>query len=163
MRIRKTAVSDLEQVMQIYAHARAFMRQNNNPSQWVDGYPLEELIKQDIQKQTSYVCVDEDEGILGVFYFAQEADATYAQIDGGSWLNQKPYGVIHRIASGKGRKGVASFCIDWCFSTCPNIRIDTHQDNLAMQKLLSKTGFQKCGTIYIADGSPRIAYQKTAI
>ena len=29
-----------------------------------------------------------------------------------------------------------------------------------MQHILEKNGFVSCGTIYVADGSPRIAYQK---
>ena len=28
-----------------------------------------------------------------------------------------------------------------------------------MQKQIEKNGFKKCGTIYVRDGSPRIAYQ----
>ena len=27
-----------------------------------------------------------------------------------------------------------------------------------MQKQIEKSGFKKCGTIYVEDGSPRIAY-----
>ena len=40
------------------------------------------------------------------------------------------------------------------------ISIDTHKDNLIMQKFLSKNGFDRCGIIYVEDGTERIAYQK---
>lgn len=40
------------------------------------------------------------------------------------------------------------------------MRIDTHERNLIMQHLLEENSYQKCGRIYVADGSPRIAYQK---
>ena len=39
-----------------------------------------------------------------------------------------------------------------------NIRIDTHHDNLVMQKVLNKHGFMKCGVIYLKNGNPRLAY-----
>ena len=37
MIIRKTTMEDLDEVMEIYAGARAFMAQNGNPTQWGDG------------------------------------------------------------------------------------------------------------------------------
>lgn len=43
-----------------------------------------------------------------------------------------------------------------------SIRIDTHADNKTMQHLIEADGFTRCGIIYIADGTPRIAYQWTA-
>lgn len=42
-----------------------------------------------------------------------------------------------------------------------NVRIDTHRDNQPMQALLKKCGFAYCGRIFLADGSERIAFQKT--
>ena len=44
---------------------------------------------------------------------------------------------------------------------CDNLRIDTHKDNKIMINLIEKAGFERCGTIYVDDGTPRIAYQKT--
>ena len=38
------------------------------------------------------------------------------------------------------------------------IRIDTHEKNLPMQKALLKQGFTHRGTIYIADGTARMAF-----
>ena len=65
------------------------------------------------------------------------------------------------IIAGDGKtKGVGSFCINWAFEKCGNMKIDTHADNKPMQNLLLKLGFKKCGIIYIADGSQRVAFQK---
>lgn len=36
-----------------------------------------------------------------------------------------------------------------------------HKDNKITRHLIEKNGFAKCGIIYVADGSPRIAYEKT--
>ena len=51
-------------------------------------------------------------------------------------------------------------CLSFCETKISNIRVDTHNDNKIMQYLLEKHGYQKCGIIYVKDGSPRIAYQK---
>lgn len=161
MEIRNTELADIGRVMEIYGHARQYMRDNNNLEQWVNGYPDIRLITQDIEERSSYVCLDGSQ-IVGVFRFTAEEDPTYARIDKGSWLNEEPYGVIHRIASASHKRGVAAFCLSWCLSKCNNIRIDTHRDNLPMQNFLLKHGFKKCGIIYIADGSERLAYQKAS-
>ena len=60
----------------------------------------------------------------------------------GNWLNDAPYGVVHRIASDGTVKGAASFCLSLrAFSQCHNLKIDTHQDNPSCRvfaKLISK-------------------------
>lgn len=43
---------------------------------------------------------------------------------------------------------------------CGNIRIDTHRNNIPMQKTLIKNGYRVCGTIYLENGDERIAFQK---
>ena len=159
MDIRQTILEDLDKVMEIYNDARKHMRENGNPNQWGGDYPSNELIMQDIFDKKSYVCV-EDNQILAVFYFNIGPDSTYLNIYEGSWINDEPYGVVHRIASGNRKKGVASFCLNWCLDNWPNIRIDTHEDNIIMQNFLIKNGFNKCGIIYLEDGAERIAYQK---
>ena len=42
----------------------------------------------------------------------------------------------------------------------PSIRIDTHDDNLSMQRFLTKYGFTHCGTIYLENKETRRAYEK---
>lgn len=161
MEIRQTTLEDLETVMLLYSKARDFMRVHGNPAQWGNTYPERELIEKDIHEGKSYVCIAEGE-IVATFYFAEEEDPTYKEIEEGHWLNDASYGVVHRIVGG-GQKGAASFCLNWCFNQCENIRIDTHRDNKPMQNLLQKNGFKYCGIIHIADGSERLAYQKVHI
>lgn len=160
MEIRKTRPEELSRVMAIYASARAFMVATGNPDQWADGYPHEALIRSDIAAGKSYVCVENEE-ILAVFYYDTGIDPTYVHIENGAWLNDEPYGVIHRIAVAVQGRGVVRFCFDWALERCGNLKIDTHEKNLPMQKALAKAGFTACGTIYIETGDPRIAYQKT--
>ena len=105
------------------------------------------------------MCIENGK-IAGTFYFKEGEDLSYREIFDGRWLNEKPYGVIHRITSAAGTKGVASFCFQWCFQQCGNLKIDTHDDNLPMQKALKKNGFVRCGVIFLEDGSKRIAFQR---
>ena len=87
-------------------------------------------------------------------------DPTYLKIYDGQWKNDAPYGVVHRITSSGKVKGAASFCLDWAFSQCGNLKIDTHENNVVMQNLLKKNGFTYCGRIYVDDGGERLAFQK---
>lgn len=159
MEIRQAIPSDLPELMGIYDAAREFMQLNGNRSQWSNGYPGDEIIRGDIQNGTSYICIADGQ-IAGVFSLIMGEDPTYKDIYEGRWLNDKPYGTVHRIAVHVHDKGVASFCLDWCSAKCGNVRIDTHRDNGAMRQLLLKKGFTYCGIIYLPDGTERLAYQK---
>ena len=92
MEIRKASVQDLGQIMQVYDKARKFMRENGNAEQWGEDYPSAELIEHDIDKM--YLCMSEGR-IACVFYYAAEEDEDYKEING-KWLNEEPYGVVHR-------------------------------------------------------------------
>ena len=155
--IRLATLEDLSIIKDIYAHARSFMESTGNPNQWGSSYPSEELLLEDISKNELYVCY-EQEGIYAVFVFFMHIDETYNYIKG-AWLNNDDYGVIHRIASMGSKKGIFSEVLSYVTNFVDNIRIDTHRDNLVMQGALSKYGFIKCGTIYLKNGSERLAYQ----
>jgi RimJ/RimL family protein N-acetyltransferase len=162
MNIRKTQPADLDTVMALYAAAREFMVATGNPRQWAArSWPPRERIIQDIRQGKSYVCVKDDE-ILAVFFYqyGHDIDPTYRVIREGSWIGDGPYGVVHRIAA-KAGSGAGKFCINWAFSQCGHLRIDTHGDNRVMQKVLTGLGFTRCGIIYIEeDNDPRIAFEK---
>ncbi|MFA9375887.1 MAG: GNAT family N-acetyltransferase [Lachnotalea sp.] len=160
MEIRRSTTSDTDIILNIYAQARDFMASNGNANQWGNNYPETSLVEQDMKDRNSYVCVDNGE-IVGVFFYTEEIDSTYIHIYEGEWLNNKPYGVVHRVASINGKRGVATFCLNWCFEKCKNLKIDTHRDNVPMQNLLSKNGFVSCGVIYLDNGAERIAFQKS--
>ncbi|MDO5294464.1 MAG: GNAT family protein [bacterium] len=158
MLIRKTTAAEIPVLMEIYSRARAFMKASGNETQWGDAYPALSLITADVEAGKSYVCIHENT-IVGTFYFAVEQDPTYKTIYHGAWKNENEYAVVHRVAVDKKGLGVASFCLNWAFEQYPNVKIDTHKNNIAMQKTLEKNGFSYCGEIKLADGSERIAYQ----
>ena len=159
MEIRKTRPEEIEIVMGIYAYARQFMAEHNNPNQWGKVKPYREDVEADIANGYSHVCVENDV-IVATFFYREHEDPTYVKIYDGAWLNDKPYGVVHRIASAGKVKGAGSFCLNWAFEQCGNLKIDTHEDNVVMQNALKKNGFEYCGIIYLLDGNPRLAYQK---
>ena len=140
------------------------MAEHGNPNQWgPTNWPPEDLIHNDIKDGNSYVCVDDADDILGTFFFihGKDIEPTYRQITDGNWLDDSPYGVVHRIASSGTVKGVGKFCVDWAFEQCGHLRIDTHGDNVVMQNMLTGLGFIHCGTIYVVeDDYPRFAYEK---
>lgn len=151
-------MDDLDEIMKIFAHARKFMAEHGNPSQWGTTRPSQEQIEKDIEQGISYVC-DQDGEIEATFVFFIGEDPTYQKIEDGQWRNQDTYGVLHRVASRGRVRGISKDCIDFCKAHIGNLRGDTYKDNHVMQHVLEKNGFVPCGTIYVEDGSPRIAYQ----
>lgn len=162
MNIRKANYKDLEEIRLIYQSARKFMSDNGNPNQWGNNNPPLSRTEEDLRENNLYV-VEDDKDILAVFFYKYGDDPTYKIIYQGSWLNNSPYGVIHRIAvSDKARgKGIAGICFDFAYSQCKNLKIDTHKDNIPMQRALAKHGFKQCGIIHLINGDERIAFQKT--
>lgn len=156
--IRKAELMDFDEIIEVYKHARAFMTDCGNPTQWNNFEQLKNNVLKDIENGNCYVCLD-DEKIAAVFCFFIGKDSTYDVIYDGKWLNEKSYGVIHRIVVIIHRKGIATKCIKWCLEKYPNIRIDTHKDNIPMQKTILKSGFKYCGIIHKEDGTSRLAYQ----
>lgn len=154
--IRKAETGDLSRIQEIYAYARAFMVKTGNPHQWGNHTPSMEQLRQDSQEKKLYVVCDDKE-IHGVFFFWIGPDPTYTLIEEGTWRKASEYGTIHRIA-GDGSGGILGAAVGFAKSQIDYLRIDTHRDNKVMQKALAKQGFEKCGIIYIEDGSPRIAY-----
>lgn len=157
MEIRKSTLEDLSRLMEIFNAARDYMRKSGNATQWNNGYPSEEIIRSDIQKGISYV-ITSDNRIVGTFVFVIGADPAYSIIEG-RWLNDNPYGTIHRIASDGTARGIADKCLSYCKNIMDNIRIDTHKDNSAMLKWITRSKFKYCGIIHISDGTPRYAFQ----
>lgn len=159
MYVRRSNMEDIPAMMELYAQARVFMRENGNPNQWDENYPSRELLEKDIAFGNSYIVEDDEKNLAATFAFIKGEDPTYYGIENGAWLNHEPYGTIHRLAGNTSYHGIASGCISWCKSQIGNLRADTHEDNKIMQHLLEKNGFVRCGIIHLANGAPRIAYQ----
>ncbi len=159
MKVIKATTAHLNAILEIYRAARSYMAASGNPHQWGGAYPPVSLVEDDICRQCLYLCVEGEE-LLGVFFYSEEEEPTYRVIDG-AWLNDRPSGVMHRVAVARHGCGVAGFCFDFCLERCRNLKIDTHRDNLPMQRALEKNGFVRCGKIRLENGEERLAYQKS--
>lgn len=158
--IRHARERDLPAIMSVIEAAKGIMRASGNMLQWNDGYPSESVILSDMAASNGYV-VEEDGAIAAYFALIASPEPTYDVIYGGEWLDdERPYHVIHRIASTAESHGVFAAIMDFAFSVDGNIRIDTHRDNGIMQHNILKHGFSYCGIIYLLSGDERLAYQK---
>lgn len=159
--IRKARPEDIPSILGIIADAVRTMRASGNLHQWTDGYPSRDTIAADIENGVGYLCVGPGGTSDGYFAMIPSPEPTYAVIYGGEWLDDsRPYRVIHRIAGRAGTHGIFSAIMEYAFSVTDNVRIDTHADNHIMQHNILKHGFTFCGTILLANGDPRLAYQK---
>ena len=157
MEIRLAKMEELPRLMEIFERAKRFMAAHGNGGQWINGYPSEELIRSEIEAGHCFACEEGGE-VVGTFCYIDGVDPTYLKIYDGAWLNDEPYAVIHRLASSGKRKGIGEECFRWAFGRKRNIRVDTHRDNIVMQRLLEKLGFSRRGIFYLLNGSERIAY-----
>ncbi len=158
MQIRPSRQEDLPVMLDIYEEARRFMQDTGNPTQWNENYPEAELLMRDIELGNSFV-VEENAQVIATFALIIGEDPTYRVIEDGAWLNENPYGTVHRLAARTAVHGVANYVFDWCKGKVDNLRADTHEDNKVMQHILEKNGFVRCGRIYVENGTPRIAFQ----
>lgn len=167
MHIERTRPEDVPTIMAIYDGARRFMRANGNPDQWPPTYPAESDILNDIAQENSYTLRDEN-GIAATFCLPFGPDPTYQEITAPGWLNDAPYGAIHRIAINQARdqRGLGTKALRAAEAIAlargiSNLRIDTHPANLPMQKAILKNGFTHCGTLTKTESDMlRWAYHK---
>ena len=156
--IRPTTEADIATVLQMYAYSRRLMRAAGNMTQWV-GYPTESDVRTDIQAEASYI-IEVDGHAVGTFALVPGIEHTYAVIDHGRWIEPgRTYSTIHRLAKAEGVSRIWEMVFAFCRERCDYMRADTHETNAAMRHLLEGSGFVHCGTVYMDDGAPRVAYE----
>ena len=156
-RIRLATTDDLEAVCAVYDVARAFMRTHGNPTQWPGDYPGLPDAEKDLEAGALWV-LDEGAGPIAVMSVLPGPEPTYAHMEGEPWLNDDPYWVMHRLAVATSGHGAGTRMLEWLCTEHDNVRADTHADNLPMQRTLERCGFVRRGTIWVEDGTPRVAY-----
>lgn len=156
--LRIATREDLPAALDVFARARCFMAAHGNPTQWGVSYPPEELLLADIAAGRARVFPDEAGAVHGYVSIQTDPEPTYATIDG-AWLQDGPYATIHRIATDGSFRGALAQALAEAQRLAPAVRLDTHSDNLPMRRAAEKLGFQRCGTVWVEDGTPRIAYE----
>ena len=168
MIIRNSTIDDAQSISALFDEARKTIA-SLGIDQWQNGYPSKEIIIEDIRLNRSY-CVKNDEHLCGTFALLDDGEPTYDKIFDGEWLSGNEatdYVAIHRVAisvSMRG-KGISTSIINYAedFARTLNrrsLRIDTHEGNVVMRKMLEKHSFEYCGIIYLLDGDKRVAYEK---
>ncbi len=181
MKMRYATTADIEQILAITDSARRFQRQCGF-RQWEDGYPAYDDIAADIAAQGAYVFENEGtsakaaditiegsniverENIVAYAYLT-EGDAEYDRLSG-IWHYPGPYGVIHRLAIAPGFRGQGLAAQILAMSEAHlaaqgirAMRIDTGQDNIVMQRILSRADYT-CRGLHHFSWGPRLAYEK---
>ena len=181
MKMRYATTADIEQILAITDSARRFQRQCGF-RQWEDGYPAYDDIAADIADQGAYIFENEGtsakaaditiegsniverENIVAYAYLT-EGDAEYDRLSR-IWHYPGPYGVIHRLAIAPGFRGQGLAAQILAMSEAHlaaqgtrAMRIDTGQDNIVMQRILSRADYT-CRGLHHFTWGPRLAYEK---
>ena len=165
MEFRQAKISDLDQIVEIIELSKKYLKETK-VDQWQDGYPAKEDLRRDIENRNSYVLTNKDE-IVATTVISLDGESTYNSIFNGKWITNEDYIVMHRVAVHDKYKGKGIFKelikeaeILALNKGISSIKIDTHRDNISMQRAVVKNDFKKCGIIYLEDGSERIAFEK---
>lgn len=165
MNLRQATYADLPIMMNIVHQAQASLKLLGI-DQWQNGYPTPEIISRDIESENAYVLVD-NEHIIAMMTVIYNHEPTYDRIYDGKWLSEGRFVVVHRMAVDNRLKrcGVSSLLLQKAEemaleNNILSFKIDTHEGNIPMRRTLEKNGFSYCGQIILADGNPRVAYEK---
>lgn len=167
MKIQLSKMENIPNIMEIIDDAKAYLA-SQNIDQWQNGYPNAAQVENDILKGESYVVINDENQIIATAMFTTNPEPTYKIIEG-NWIvdEHQIYGVIHRLAIKKEfRKfGLATYLFDEFHlqlseKNIKSLKIDTHEDNLGMQSLIKKLGYEYCGIIYTSYHAKRLAFEK---
>ena len=168
MEIRKATAKEYPLILALLDEARGTIAALGI-NQWQNGEPAPEIIREDIALGLSYVAMEGD-ALLGTFALMNDSEPLYDRITGGAWKTgdgKEHYQAIHRVAvavCARG-KGISTAIVDFAASHAravgrTSLRIDTHEGNVVMRRMLEKHGFSLCGVIYLRNGDPRVAYER---
>lgn len=154
-------MEELEACAALIEEGRAF-QQEQGFVQWTPDYPNRDTVKKDIETGKGYV-LKVDGLLAGYLCVDFDGEPAYEDIQG-RWETGEPYAAVHRMAFGgrfRGR-GLAASAFALVGELCLKrgvtaIRGDTDPQNLRMQHVLEKSGFQRRGTI-VFQGGEKLAY-----
>lgn len=156
MHFQKAKLSDYDRVMAILKDGRDQLAEKGI-DQWQGDYPNPQHVKEDVQHGYAYLVHSDDHQTVGTFTILPAPDHAYDELDG-QWLTETDkYLTIHRVAihSAHAGRGYASRLFEAVIDHVKNhhpeiesLRIDTHEDNQAMQHLITKSGFKRVGTLH---------------
>lgn len=161
---RKAQRSDYEAIVTILTQAISFLAEQG-VDQWQNGTVFVDTIAKAIEQPQSYVW-EENQQVIA-FVLLENEDPFYEQLTSGQWCYFGPFFAIHRVmihAAYRGKGLMKKIFNDIKQIAQENeitiLRIDTHQDNKAMQAAIKSAGFTYCGTTIVGDGNLRLVFEK---
>lgn len=162
MNYRKAKINEIEEINKMYEEG-SFILKSRGIDQW-QGKNLPKASMENIN--SIYVLEDDGEIIATALHLDYDSD--YDEIFDGEWIcDGGEYYAIHRFMTKHNvrNKGYAKLLLEEIEilakrNNKDSIRLDTHKDNIPMQKTLEKMNYEKCGVVYLYNGAPRLAYEK---
>lgn len=165
MEFRLAKPEDKSQIDKIYEDGSKKLREEGiNQWQGVDK-PNTDNLEQLIKDKIIYVVEDENKIVSTALIYNYDID--YENNLDGEWISDGPYISIHRVGTisternkGYGRK-ILELCENYAKeNNFDSIRIDTHELNTSMQRLLKSLDYKYCGFVYLGGINKRIAFEK---
>lgn len=160
---RKAEEKEILPIWQIVKEAIEKRRQEGS-TQWQDGYPNVETIKNDLSNKNAYVVVINKE-VIAYASIIKNDEPAYEEIKG-KWLTTGDFMVVHRVAVANkaARQGIATYIFKEAerlviSKNVRSIKVDTNFDNVAMLHILEKLGYTYCGEVQMR-GASRMAFEK---
>ena len=165
---RRAEAADLDALLTVAGQASAYLR-SQGIDQWQNGYPNETFFARDIEEGGAWLFTHGDTP-AGCITIRHEHEEPYDRLFG-QWLTgDSPYGTVHRFAAADAYRGrgladeMLQFAEDiTCGMGYGSLRVDTHEQNAAMRRLLEKRGYVRCGLLWIENivgDKLRIGYEK---
>ncbi len=139
--------------------------------QWQNGVPNGNNAAEDVMCGIGRVA-EEAGTVVAAYSFLTEGERDYDTIYDGAWLTENtPYAAVHRVAVAPHLRGqgISTRMMEEIFREARaggfvSVRIDTHEGNIPMRRMLEKHGFVYCGVVYLRggpdDGAKRVGYEK---
>ena len=153
--IHRIEKDDMQRIMKITNDAKYLLKQNGS-LQWQQGYPNEDTFINDINNKSLYG-IYENNNLMAYGAYILGKDINYVEIDG-KWdipANEKDL-AIHRVAvdcNCHGKKyGIKILKYGIIYAKklgCLTVKVDTHKNNIPMQKCINKSGFVYKGIVKI--------------
>lgn len=166
MNIKKATIDDLTTIMDLLRDGRDQLAERGI-DQWQGDYPNEQHIREDIEHGFSYLVQSDDQQTVGTVAIVPAPDPVYDHINGQWLIDTDQFVAIHRVSihsrhAGKGYASQLFAAIIQYLSTdhpqIKSIRLSTNENNLAMQQVATKSGFQKVGTMAGAYRPEELSY-----
>lgn len=154
-KVRRATINDISNVRMFYNEALPFI--NSEQTSWIPGvYPTCVDATEAIFHEEFFICVDNQEMVVGSMILNQQADDKYKNIAWAYSTDKEQHLIVHTLIAHPKllKKGIASTMINFIKkfaieNNMASIRLDTLEKNWPARKLYEKNGFSYTGRGYL--------------